>query len=69
MPLVYVYNIYHFSLSLTFAKEIIDPKASEQVLELIVKIAEHPAIWKQIHRVLGIRRFHCFVNEYCFNIE
>ncbi|XP_057372792.1 uncharacterized protein LOC130693626 [Daphnia carinata] len=34
------------------AVELIDPKASEQVLELIVKIAEHPAIWKQIHRVL-----------------
>jgi hypothetical protein len=32
---------------------LIDPRASEQVLELIVKIAEHPTTWKQIHRVLG----------------
>lgn len=34
-------------------QDLIDPKASEQVLQLIVKIAEHPATWKQIHRVLG----------------
>lgn len=45
-----------------FSKELIDPKASEQVLELIVKIAEHPAIWKQIHRVLGIKCFKCLKN-------
>lgn len=32
--------------------DLIDPKASEQVLAMIVKIAEHPATWKQIHRVL-----------------
>lgn len=47
------YRYYQLPYCLFTSKELIDPKASEQVLELIVKIAEHPATWKQIHRVLG----------------
>jgi len=30
----------------------VDERANEQLLELLVKIAQHPDTWKQIHRVL-----------------
>jgi hypothetical protein len=42
-----------FSMNCFQELESIDVKPSGQLLELIVKIAEHPDTWEQIHRVLG----------------
>lgn len=46
-------NVVFFSLSLSQLVDSVDPEADENLLELMVRIAENPEKWRSIHAAIG----------------